>query len=552
MKKTMRLLALFLVAVMIGTGCGPKVSEQADADKTQLNVGTYPGGIGRKWLEEAIERFEEKYADTSFEEGKKGVQVIISEYDYSTGGNTLKEKIEFNKTEVYFTESVFYYEWVNEDKLYDITDAATEKLTEFGEEESIVDKMDEDLVKALTMDGKIYAVPFWMASYGITYNATLFDQYGWYYAADGSFTNASGKLGAGPDGKAGTYDDGLPATYDDFFKLMDKINGDNVVPLQWVGGSDYLPWFFGSLFADYAGSEELMLNYTFDGTATLVKTDTINPETGAYETEEVQITPQNGYELARQEGLLAVSKFAEKLLRGNGTYYEANKAISGSYKVQDAQLAFIRNPVKQNDRPVAMIIEGSWWENEASVSFEATYGTGKTKFDSIYDYKYMPFPKANEDKIGSENMWVSPLESYCFVNPNVSETKAELAKKFIQFCHTDESMTKFTSLTGILKPYDYEIDDTNLTAYTKSIVEATENSTVVFPKSDNPLYRYSPGAFWLSSLVNSRVKVGESISAENTFLLKKGGEYVYNYVDYFKGITNRRAEIWKTFSSVLN
>lgn len=565
MKKTgkniKRKIALLLAGVMMFsvTGCqgivGPKVAEEAEGNKTQLYVGNYLGGVGDEWLKDAIERFEEKYADVSFEDGKKGVQVIISQNDRATvGGPRLIENIESYETEVYFSEGNFYYEWVNRNKFYDITEYVTKPLSEFGEERSIADKLSDQLRESLTMDGKIYAIPHWMGSYGITYNATLFDANNWYYAADGTFTNASGNLSSGPDGKQGTYDDGMPATYDQFFALMDEINRDNATPLQWAGASpDYFVWMLGSMFADYEGYDSFMLNYNFDGTATLVKPNTVNVETGTYETEQVQITENNGYELARQEGILKTLEFAQKIIRGSGNYYDANTALSGSFKQQDAQLAFVRNATTTDKKPVAMIIEGSWWENESGVAFEAAYGAGATKYDSEFEYKYMPFPKADESKVGSENLWISPLESYCFLNPAIKEEKVELAAKFLQFCHSDESLKAFTEITGILKPYEYEIDESELTSYSKSVIEATENSTVLLPKSNNKLYAYDSISFWLANFYVGYFSSGtSSYNVIMPLIEKNGNEYASDYKDLFQSIVKYRKDgLWPTFDSVL-
>lgn len=550
------LTALLIGATMLSfVGCGVKTVEEVETDKTQLYIGTAAGGIGDEWLKKAIERFEEAYADTSFEEGKTGVQVIIAENNRTTMlGPTLIDTIDTTETEVFFTEAVYYYEWVNRGKFYDLTDAVNEKMTDLGEDKSIADKMNQDLLKSLTVDGKIYAVPFWMGSYGITYNATLFDENSWYYAADGSFTNASGNLGAGPDGKEGTYDDGMPATYEQFYSLMDEIHRDNVTPLQWAGASpDYFVWTLGSLLADYEGYDDFMMNYTFDGTTDLVKMDSIDVENGTYETEKVKITEKNGYELARQEGVLVALQFAQKILRGMGYYYDANTALSGAYKQQDAQLAFVRNASTTDNKPVAMIIEGSWWENEATTAFEATYGTGATKYDSEFEYKYMPLPKATEKQVGSENMWVSPLESYCFLNPNISEDKVELATTFLQFCHTDASMTEFTSTTGILKPYDYPIDDEKMTSYGKSVVEAVESSRVVFPKSNHKLYTYAPNSFNSAALFTTEYEAGKFSWNVTLPMTQKDGEtYTFDYVQYFEGILNyRENNLWSTFETLL-
>lgn len=55
--------------------CGD--GKKTDKNKSQIYVGVFNAGIGYTWLEELAERFETAYADTSFEDGKTGVQVFI-------------------------------------------------------------------------------------------------------------------------------------------------------------------------------------------------------------------------------------------------------------------------------------------------------------------------------------------------------------------------------------------------------------------------------------------------------------------------------------------
>lgn len=556
--KMKKLAALSLAAVMAVSmaGCGAKRTNQVDASKTTLYVGNFNGGIGNEWLKNAISKFEEKYADTSFEEGKTGVQVLIGDNNKTTMvGPELEKIISTSQNEVFFTESVYYYDWVAKGLVKDITDAVTTPLTEFGEEKSIQDKMDSYVSDAMTVDGKVYALPFWEGYYGFVYNATLFDEKSWYMTDDGSFTNASGKLGKGPDGKAGTYDDGMPATYEDFFKLLEKINKDNVTPVQWAGASsDYFTWLMGALFADYEGYDDLMLNYTLEGETELVKLNTVNAEKLTYDTEKVKITPNNAYELARQEGYVYALDFAQTLLQGNG-YYDTNSCLSGSYKQQDAQLAFVRNATTTSNKPVAIIIDGSWWENEAGNAFKEAYGSNATKYDNQMEMKWMPLPKATKKQVGSENIMVSPLDSYCFVNANIDDAKLDVAKKFLQFCHTDEMMAEFTETTGVVKPYTYDVDTSKLTPFVASVVEASANSKVVFPKSNNEVYRYGAINLRLANLFGSVYDANETHTTNITMPLssKTGAEYKYDFMDYYKGmLTYRRDNIWSTFKSVLN
>lgn len=557
MKKSMKkmmagLLAMAMLSSIL-TGCGAKVVEEADDSKTVLYVGNFAGGVGVEWLNAAIDKFEEKYADVSFEEGKKGVQLIVGENNKTTmQGLNLVDTISASKTEIFFTQGVFYHDWIGKDLLYDITDIATETLSEYGEDGSILDKMNEDYAKSLVVDEKIYALPFWEGTYGFVYNATLFDENEWYFAADGSFTDASGDLGSGPDGKAGTYDDGMPATYDDFFKLCDQIVEDNALPVQW-GNADYFTWLLAALWADYEGYDDTMLNFQFNGSDELVIMDSVDPETLEYKTEKVKITEENGYELARQEGYLYALDFGQKILQ-NPSYYDANVCLSTAYKISDTQLSFVRNAYEQSGKPIAMMIEGSWWENEAITAFQETYGTNATKYDNEMEMKWMPLPKATKEKIGSENILVSPLESYCFINANIAEEKAEAAKLFLQFVHTDEMMAEFTEMTGMFKPYDYELNDGTNTTCVDSVIEVKANSRMLFPMSNNKIYSYAAVSFRPANLMTTRYNTSEPATPIIASVLTQTDDfgYKYDYMEYWNGMVNyRKDEFWLTLEEVL-
>lgn len=557
--KIKRLAALILgISVVLTTvGCGARSTVELDSSKTTLTVGNWNGGVGAEWLEAAIEKFEEKYKDTSFEEGKKGVQVIIGSNNKTTmEGETLKNIILGDDThdEVFFTEGVFYQWWARNGKMLDLTEYVNEDLAEFGEEESIADKMDEAHLNALTIDGKIYALPFWESSYCMVYNATLFDEEGWYIAADGSFTDANGKLGTGPDGKEGTYDDGMPATYEQFYALLDEIKKDNCTPLQFPGASqEYFTWLMAEMAADNMGYDQYMLNYNFSGTAEVVKTDTINWDTMEFETETVEITKDNAYELSRQPGIVYATKFAETVLQDT-TNYDVNKSLSGSFKITQSQLEFVRNPTVSSQKNVAIMVDGFWWENEAVASFKETYGTNATKYDADMEYKVMPLPKATQEDVGSENVVVAALDTYCFIKSNIAPEKIDVATKFLQFVHTDAQMAEFTQMTSLTKPYDYEVDTEGLTSFAQSMIEMMQNSRVALPMDTNELYTYSPADFRLVRLMRTKYAAdkdeGEGIATILT--TKANGEYQYSAQDYFEGIVNWRKNYqWKDYEELL-
>ena len=58
-------------------GGGTGITEEVDYSRTQLYVSNFNGGYGDEWLYKLKTRFEEFYKETIFEEGKKGVQVLI-------------------------------------------------------------------------------------------------------------------------------------------------------------------------------------------------------------------------------------------------------------------------------------------------------------------------------------------------------------------------------------------------------------------------------------------------------------------------------------------
>ena len=67
-------------SMLILSACNSKLfidtGNKINKDKTQLHVHNFDGGVGTEWLEKDIARFEEKYKNTSFEEGKTGVQIV--------------------------------------------------------------------------------------------------------------------------------------------------------------------------------------------------------------------------------------------------------------------------------------------------------------------------------------------------------------------------------------------------------------------------------------------------------------------------------------------
>ena len=79
-KKLAVALGCLTFGVSVLVGCGPMGpgggGTSVDKTKTQLTVANYDGGVGREWFRVVKANFEQKYAETSFETGKMGVQIV--------------------------------------------------------------------------------------------------------------------------------------------------------------------------------------------------------------------------------------------------------------------------------------------------------------------------------------------------------------------------------------------------------------------------------------------------------------------------------------------
>ena len=489
------LLATLFSACGVGTVKNTNGETQSNinySNATQLTIATWDGGLGSKWLENAARRFEVLNQNTSFEEGQTGCHITVSASRSFDGSSMAFTPLTHD---IYFVEAVDYYAMTNNDQMADLTGIMTEPLTAYGEDQSIADKLPEALQEFLLLDdGKYYAIPFYETFYSFAYDLDLWNAKSFYFAKDGGWTNADGSLSDGPDGVSGTSDDGMPATYADFAVLVDHIKEEGVTPfICAANATDYIANFLYEYYANYEGAEQMALNYTFDGTATDLIEVSENGDVTELPAEGIEW--DNGYELQRQAGRYYALQFARDIL-----------APEKNYKISDthinAQKSFVRGGIV-NDQPVAMILEGSWWENEAKACFEELADGGYER----HNYAVMPKPHATEDKIGQTPCWLGASSSYGFVASNTAHM--DLALAFMQFLHTDEELSHFTAEVNMTRPLSYPIldeDAEKLTTYCKSILELKEKNDVIYPYTnreevlDNPLQFASFAWAWTTSV----------------------------------------------------
>lgn len=487
------LIAMILSMSIMFTGCGKEDVVEVDKKKTQIYVYSYNGGVGNDWLDETIKAFEAKYADTSFEEGKMGVQVIPDKQK----ATALSQVDSFpNSTyDVIFNEALRYNEWAAKGNLLDITDL----VNETGDDgKTIVSKLSEDKVTALTArDGKYYALPHYEAFRGVVYDVDLFEEYNLYFAADRTYSDfvlAAGEArSAGPDGAIGTTDDGLPATYEEFFKLCDHMVELGITPFIWSGAqSAYSEFLLYALSDTMAGPEGAKLNYNFGVGA---KDNTTNIVTGFSGNkpvvESVAITEENGYLLRQSEAKYRALEFLFTMFNKSEYYYKDSMGTLTMSNIETQQTYVFS---KLENEPIAMMIEGTFWEKEAADSIEMSISAyGAAARDR--NFGWMPLPGVYsgtvDAKNGTKQVLNDYLNAYCGINAKSSGANLEVAKLFVKFCYSDEGLNIFTKSTGMLRGVNYELtEDTlaNLSGFYKNLIELRNESHVITPMSESVLF----------------------------------------------------------------
>ena len=540
MKKTLCVILGLLMCLSV-TACGkrPGLTEAIDPNRTQLYVFNYEGGVGSDWLYDMKEKFEEEYKDICFEPGtsKKGVQIMIEANKLSFNAD---EKIKSSSNEVFFTENVGYNDMVSQDLLLDITDLVTS--TEDGA--SLESRMTDQQKESLTaLKGKYYALPHYDGFRGVSYDIDLFEEKGFYFADEkengnnGFVISASEKRSAGPDGKYDTGDDGLPATMEEFFKLFDYMLSSNVTPFVFTGMyPEYTSYVAEWIYSNYAGADVASLDYSFDSGDMEVEIITNFEELknnmfGAEPIiEKVKIKPENGYLMKQQVGKYYGLAFLCKMLSDSRYYYSLS--TNQTFSHLDAQEAFIYS--KLENKPIAMIIDGSYWVNEAKGAFQRSIEDYGTRAENR-NFGWMPLPVTVSGEVSEEtaqkNAAKDTVRSYAYINGNIKddENKVKLAKLFLGYCYKLENLQRFTELTGCARGLNYELTEENksqMSTFALSVWEMKQTTEMVRPLSTSQLFLNNEREFYLSpwesvvsgqSYVNPITAFRSSISAMDYF-----------------------------------
>ena len=462
--------------------------------------------------------------------------------------------------DIYFTEALYYSDFTKDNLLLDISDVLTYDLSEFGDVGTVEDKMYPDQLSYLKRsNGAVYALPHYAAYQGIIYDKDLFDSEGFYLAAnptidaatvkvnscystdydngnDGFIISAQDKKSNGPDGLPNTSDDGLPATYDEYFALCDYMVLCGSTPVIWTGQyqQDYNKKTLQALYVDDEGKEQSMINVSFSGE----KKNLISVSDDGTVTDlpNENITLENAYKLVKSEGYYYAYKFFERLV-GNTQYYSQHCFnLSTSHMSAQTQFLLSRPLSATQGKPIGMLFEGMWWENEADASFKniaERYGEQYSRTNRALGW--MPFPKATKEKVGETSTLIDCNAAYGFVNSQTD--KKDLAIKFLAFACTDQSLVEFTELTSTPKAFRYDMPEENLNKlsnFTKEMWALVDKSDLVFPYVQSSVFEmHKPTVFSLST-----AKVGNTVISNPVLNMRSTRTTYYSAEQLFNGLQN--------------
>ena len=579
MRKFKKVTGLALSIALMSTslaGCGMLEQSVVEVDetKTTFYVSTRDAGFMDNWLKALARGFEKKYENVSFEEGKTGVQVIDEVARNNTGGE-LRGSIANSPTNVFMVEAMNYTDYVGAGLLYNLTDAVTAELEDGSG--TIVSKLDQNSKAYLTaVDGNYYALPWLVGFQGLTYDARLFEEENLYFAdengtkpfGDSSYTGKAytgrgfvnaqnSKKSCGPDGEYDTFDDGLPSSYEEFFYMLDQMYAKGIDGLIYTGAhSGYLNYLFQGLVLAYAGKEQTTYTISFDSAEKTARIITSFASNGDPVVEDIKINEDNGYLTAQMEGRYYALKFLEYLHKNESKYFYAGS--SGAFSNIDAQRVFIESYFNSAYKPVGMLIEGSYWRNEAEDAFNDTANTyiGADK----RDFKFMSLPIQELGSVTEHNGRTATVAdgfyNYFVVNGNIKDdpVKTELAKKFIQYCYEDASLQTATLLSGSPVGVVYEMEETqyeSMETYKKSLWDiysaGRKNNTYLSPVSGSKIFYKNFNTFAISkesTYFNSTIGGIKYTIPREVFNLSENN----TAKDYFEGMQISQTE-WNSYKN---
>ncbi len=535
---------------LFGGGNNNGEEKPSENQTTYIRVQNYDCGFGRTYITETVKKFQEAVKDKSYEEGKTGVFVDITNATSESTGQVLLNALKGGEHDVYFTNGIAPY-MLNQYKsdlldlapILNATSADTENKIDFTAESSIMSRMDGDVKNYyLNDDGTMYTIPLFYNSFLITYDAGLVEEKNLYIQegstdtqiAVGTKANAS----KGVDGEKGTEDDGLPETYAQWFLWMDTMKTRGVTPIHKSGlYEQHMTFALGQFWADFEGYEGTRAAIDFNGREVSDLIDSIDGSGNITYMPKTAITPQNGYLVQKQEGRYRALEVAKKLADNYAKYFHAY-AFTSSETHTSAQATYVASKLK--GQPIMMFIDGSYWEAEATDKFASFEAQNGGKMDR--QFKILPMPKYSRDMIGQDTTLTTSVAQQILVNAKTSGGTLDAVKDFLAFFNTEENMALQNKESSSPRPFSYSISsiENEMSTYTKSLYNTFHGDNVkvaLWASTEDFAFVNSEELDVYYFLLDSKYKPTDNVTSYNPVKVMKDEKI--SVIDWFNGLTDK-------------
>ena len=399
-------------------------------------------GYGRAYMEQWCEDFKKKYPNEDYEFELEGDPDITAQIYQRLNTKT-------DVPDVIFCLDTNWKEWAAKNWLEPLD---TVYQADADREHTITSFMNEGLRDYGRVNGRYYSIPWTDGATGLIYNETMFKANGWT----------------------------VPTTVEDLYTLCNTINAlpcnndssedNDIAPFAWSGSySSYWDFVVENWWAQYEGVETFREFFNYG--APLNEDGTFK-----FENDETVATDYGSPEVYTQEGRVKALEVFSNLIVNKDSDFPKNSipgAVGTGYTM--AQLAFINGKA-------AMMPNGAWLESE----MDGLIPEG-------VEIRMMQTPFIAGAKVDAEGnpIPVNASQAGDFMCvPKDAENK-EAALKFVEYVNTREACETFTRITGGLRPFQYlddlNLDEMNLSGFSKSCIEVYKNSTTVYHYSTNPI-----------------------------------------------------------------
>lgn len=478
--------------------------------KLGIKVKNFGGGIGDFWLKEVAERFAELKQNEQY--GNKTGVYIEHENTFTQSTSSMAS----DGTNIFFDERMSDPNSLAQSGLLLSLDSIVKDETREGG--SLESKIFETAKGGIQgNDGSYYALPHYEFYTGLAYNHETFEKWNAFFAAEDEdnvylHTSKYGKANfigdssatksVGPDGVEGTKDDGLPRSLDEFILLCDYIKKESqgeVAPITLSGKYwNYAEYLMIGLWSSLAGAQQMKNYYNCTGEIEVVERDAsgnlLYTNENLFEGISSIKKPKTKMVTMAEDGSqgwmgndMAAKYYAMAMLDviiDEGFLSATEKSSKDHWQ---AQMDLFMDG-KMNTNNSAMLIDGSYWYNEANQNGGfAYYETFVGKDHEELDVRWMSLPTslyakdaaADEDK---EACFLDCGQAYAMINGNV-KNNPELMRaclEFLEFCYTDAELKNFTANTGLARAINYELEDShkqNMSKYAVDLWERRDNKT---------------------------------------------------------------------------